>query len=303
MKTAALLLLTLWPAALSAQALSLPGNAERTLSRTVEQASYALPVGPWSEGAVPTRPLSGAQSVEVWQIPARALDPGVILASLRDQLLDQGFEVLLDCAATGCGGFDFRFAIPVEPPPDMLVDLGAYRFLSARKGEAAVSLLVSRTPQGGYVQITRIAPDPDALPGAAPDAPALRAPVPGDLATALEVSGHAILDGVDFQTGVTALTGEPIPSLQALAAYLDANPDLAVSIVGHTDAQGALEGNIALSRQRAGAVVERLVTGYGVPRAQLTAAGMGYLSPVASNLTDDGRTANRRVEAMVTGRR
>ena len=39
---------------------------------------------------------------------------------------------------------------------------------------------------------------------------------------------------------------------------------------------------------------------YGVPRRQLEAEGMGYLAPIASNLTEDGREANRRVEVIVT---
>jgi len=37
-----------------------------------------------------------------------------------------------------------------------------------------------------------------------------------------------------------------------------------------------------------------------VPRSQLDAQGMGYLSPIANNLTQEGRDANRRVEVIVT---
>jgi OOP family OmpA-OmpF porin len=78
-------------------------------------------------------------------------------------------------------------------------------------------------------------------------------------------------------------------------------PDQTISIVGHTDSSGGLDGNIAISRQRAAAVIKRLVVDFGAPRARLTAAGMGYLAPIASNLTQEGREANRRVEAVVTG--
>jgi OOP family OmpA-OmpF porin len=47
-------------------------------------------------------------------------------------------------------------------------------------------------------------------------------------------------------------------------------------------------------------VLERLVTTYDIPPHQLDAQGMGYLSPVASNLTEEGREVNRRVEVIIT---
>ena len=46
-------------------------------------------------------------------------------------------------------------------------------------------------------------------------------------------------------------------------------------------------------------MLERLVSAHGVPRAQLDAEGMGYLSPIAPNLDAAGREANRRVEAVL----
>ena len=57
-----------------------------------------------------------------------------ILAPLRDQLEEQGYEVRLDCAARDCGGFGFRFGIEVVPAPDMMVDISRYHFLSAVAG-------------------------------------------------------------------------------------------------------------------------------------------------------------------------
>ena len=46
-------------------------------------------------------------------------------------------------------------------------------------------------------------------------------------------------------------------------------------------------------------LLDRLVEGHGVPRAQLEADGVGYLAPIASNLSEAGRQANRRVEAVL----
>ena len=46
-------------------------------------------------------------------------------------------------------------------------------------------------------------------------------------------------------------------------------------------------------------MAERLITAYGASRPQLRAEGMGWLAPLATNLTPEGREANRRVEAVV----
>ncbi len=76
-----------------------------------------------------------------------------------------------------------------------------------------------------------------------------------------------------------------------------------VILVGHTDASGPLDMNVAVSRKRAESVVARLINVYGVPSAQVSAEGVGYLSPRASNLTDEGRHKNRRVEAVLASTR
>ena len=57
---------------------------------------------------------------------------------------------------------------------------------------------------------------------------------------------------------------------------------------------------VAGADSRAGSVLERLVSAHGVSRRQLDAQGMGYLAPIASNLTPQGREANRRVEVIIT---
>ena len=89
------------------------------------------------------------------------------------------------------------------------------------------------------------------------------------------------------------------PSLASLASFLAADPDRRVVLVGHTDTVGSLERNIELSRARAASVLERMVTLHGIDRTQLSAEGVGYLAPGASNETEAGREANRRVEAVL----
>jgi hypothetical protein len=70
--------------------------------------------------------------------------------------------------------------------------------------------------------------------------------------------------------------------------------------VGHTDAEGGRDSNIALSEARAEAVRRHLIdVTLGVNPAQLDAAGIGYLAPRATNETAGGREANRRVEVVL----
>ena len=100
-----------------------------------------------------------------------------------------------------------------------------------------------------------------------------------------------------------ALGKGPFASVQSLADFLLAHPDISVAVVGHTDSVGSQDINIALSRQRAAAVRQRLIDAYDVDPAQVQAEGMGYLAPVASNLTAEGRELNRRVEAVLLSQR
>ena len=123
---------------------------------------------------------------------------------------------------------------------------------------------------------------------------------PGDFAAILMSTGSVALDDLQFESGKAVLEAGTYPSLTAIAAWLQANPALDVTLVGHTDASGSLVANVALSRQRASAVRDALIKSYGAPAARIDAQGSGYLSPRATNQTPEGRAKNRRVEVMLT---
>jgi OOP family OmpA-OmpF porin len=241
-----------------------------------------------------------------------------LLSPLRAQLTEAGFEVILDCEARSCGGFDFRYGTEILPEPDMHVDLADFRFLSAQRGDEAVSVLVSRSALSGYVQITLVSsvPQDRAVPaGPGPEMPVIdikteagpdNADLPEQAAgigPALDEVGRAVLADLDFASGAAALTGDDYPSLAAVAAWLEANPDGRVALVGHTDASGSLEANIALSERRAEAVAQVLIDRYGIGRDRVAARGVGFLAPRATNQTEEGRQKNRRVEVVVTSTR
>jgi OOP family OmpA-OmpF porin len=119
----------------------------------------------------------------------------------------------------------------------------------------------------------------------------------------LKTDGHAVLVDVRFESGSADLSAGPTPSLDAIAGYLSANPAATILIVGHTDASGGLQSNLSLSRMRAQAVVERLVRDMAADPERIMAEGAGPLAPIATNLTEEGRQKNRRVEAVLTSTR
>ncbi len=323
--------LRLAPASAEPVDLPLPAGATATDSRVQDPGSALVAGGAWANGAVPGVPAEGRIAMGAWRV-STAETTLALMMPYRQALTRAGFTTMLDCATDLCGGFDFRYAIPVLAEPAMHVDLGDFRYLSARRdgagGAEYVAVLVSRSNESGFVQILTAAPSarpevatvpsstiappvpPSVLTGpAATTQPAAPPPVepaapagetPGDLAARLAADGRVALDDLAFTSGSAELSPGDYASLNALAAWLSRTPDAQVTLVGHTDAQGSLAANVALSKRRAESVRARLIAGDGGLSARISAEGAGYLAPRASNLTDEGRQKNRRVEVILT---
>ncbi|WP_316299276.1 OmpA family protein [Aliisedimentitalea sp. MJ-SS2] len=310
----ACLLLPLFAAGVLAFELSLPGNARETTRDDTSPDAHTLATAGFADGAMPLATVEGAVSRAAWRIDVQGITTLQLVSPLRDQLREEGFDILFECEAATCGGFDFRYRLEVFPAPHMHIDLFDYRYLAASRGAGTgaaehVTILASRSSSAGFVQITTITPPGKMAPVTNTTGSSVRTKPtsttttdPGTdlpLAEQLERRGHAILGDLAFETGSSALGAGDFTSLAELAGFLSADPNRRVALVGHTDAVGALAGNIALSKRRAASVLERLVSAHGVPRGQLDAEGMGYLSPVTTNLTPEGRDQNRRVEAVL----
>jgi OOP family OmpA-OmpF porin len=118
----------------------------------------------------------------------------------------------------------------------------------------------------------------------------------GDMLSALNTNGRIALS-IHFDTGKATIKPESEGIVGEIAALLKANPELRVTIEGHTDNTGTPQGNRALSEQRAKAVVEAVIA-QGVEASRLSAVGWGEDKPVADNATEAGRAKNRRVEVV-----
>lgn len=119
-----------------------------------------------------------------------------------------------------------------------------------------------------------------------------------DMEKALDASGKVALYGIYFDTNQATLKPESKATLDEIAKLLQQAPELKVHVVGHTDNQGGLDFNMGLSKRRADAVRAALTSQYGIDGARLTANGVSYLAPVASNAEEAGRAKNRRVELV-----
>ncbi len=90
-------------------------------------------------------------------------------------------------------------------------------------------------------------------------------------------------------------------SLDRIAEIMQRYPQTDIVVAGHTDNIGAPRYNLDLSLRRANAVADYFIA-RGVSRARLATEGHGDLAPVASNMTAEGRSLNRRVEIFVVPR-
>ncbi|WP_366926913.1 OmpA family protein [Pseudogemmobacter hezensis] len=299
----------------------MPFPVQNALALPAEYDSYALPVGVWQNGQLPVEMFEGQVDRRAWQLDAGRASLLEVMAPLREQLIAAGYQIVLDCDAPQCGGFDFRFSTQVLPEPEMHVDLNEFRFVAARRGPQAVGLLVSRSASAAFVQIITVgdtalpglpvqdvgmaaAPPPVTSPQTTPPQtnPAPRPPsdpaLQPETVARLDAGLPFALDDLVFDTGAATLSHQDYPSLAALAAWIGADPGRRVILVGHTDLSGPLQGNIALSKRRAEAVRAALIADFGVPAARISAEGAGPLAPRADNATEEGRQKNRRVEAI-----
>jgi outer membrane protein OmpA-like peptidoglycan-associated protein len=284
----------------------LPKNAVQTALREEVATLQPLPRGVFTGSDTQFLAAEGRVVHAAYTISATSLTPFQLIAPLKAQLEADGYQSIFACADTVCGGFDFRYLLDVLPEPHMHVDLGNFQYLLAtNQSGGVVALVTSRARTAGFVHITQITPDNSSIVVAASASTkestdtTVTTVVRGHLAQTLTQNGSVPLDDLAFETGSSTLAEGRYKTLAALANFL-LTSEARVTLVGHTDAEGGLDSNIALSRKRAASVRDRLIATYGVAASQVAAEGVGYLAPRASNATPQGRETNRRVEAILT---
>ena len=105
--------------------------------------------------------------------------------------------------------------------------------------------------------------------------------------------------GILFATNSATLSAESKEALKQFANGIADMPETNLTIYGHTDNTGTLEVNQKVSKNRAIAV-EKYLKSCGIASDRMTAEGLAYDFPVASNDTAEGRAQNRRVEVYIS---
>ena len=109
-------------------------------------------------------------------------------------------------------------------------------------------------------------------------------------------SGVCITIGCDllFESNSERIRPATCPEIGTVAAVVKKYPETSIKVDVHTDCVRSEEENLALSELQAWILKKALVE-EGVTASRITARGWGESKPVASNATEEGRKANRRV--------
>lgn len=103
---------------------------------------------------------------------------------------------------------------------------------------------------------------------------------------------------IEFESGSAILTETGKRILDEMAVALNKVGGKQVKIIGHTDSSGDASRNVILSKERAVAVQDYLVS-KNIATDRLSTEGKGSSEPIADNATADGRRKNRRIEFEV----
>ncbi len=228
-----------------------------------------------------------------------------IFRNYRTALESAGFEVLFSCSDKECGYlfhwllYKDRKMIKTTKTSGSAFDRPEdIRYLSAKKTAEDgaiihVSLLVAidsiwtKKPVT-LLEVIKIKSMDTAMVSANAEV----------MAEGIDATGHIAIYGIYFDTDSDSLKAKSDSTLEEIGKLLTKRPSLKLLVVGHTDSQGGYDYNMSLSQRRAAAVVKALTQRFGVDAMRLKPAGVGYLSPVATNDTADGQAQNRRVELV-----
>jgi outer membrane protein OmpA-like peptidoglycan-associated protein len=158
---------------------------------------------------------------------------------------------------------------------------------------------------GAATTRTSTAPQPPPRPGARPQGGEAPAPAPVPLPpppkasrAQLETGRIALSEKIEFEPGSARIAERSFGILDDVVAILESNPGVAIVVEGHTDSKGAPGKNRELSYNRAESV-KKFIVRRGIEARRIDTRGYGETKPIATNSTEAGREANRRVEIRV----
>ncbi|MFN5324776.1 MAG: OmpA family protein, partial [Bacteroidota bacterium] len=115
----------------------------------------------------------------------------------------------------------------------------------------------------------------------------------------ISIGSKVVLKNIFFASGSFELKQSSFPELEKVLGFLKSNPKVKIELSGHTDNIGDKKSNLILSKNRAKAVYDHLVS-KGVSPSRLSFEGYGDTMPVELNTNEEGRAVNRRTEFKIT---
>jgi chemotaxis protein MotB len=185
--------------------------------------------------------------------------------------------------------FSKAVGIDVFPQSGMGLLAGTENVVSASSSEQSGTEMLPHELEGLKVALTKSAAKVDDMKGL----------------MILQRRSEVVLrmpENVVFASGDDSVKEGAARALHVIAQELVGRP-VDVRVEGHTDNRpiktARFHSNWDLSTARATAVIMSL-SREGIESSRLAAAGYGEFRPVASNATDEGRRANRRVDLVVS---
>jgi outer membrane protein OmpA-like peptidoglycan-associated protein len=114
----------------------------------------------------------------------------------------------------------------------------------------------------------------------------------------IKSGSRVVLKNLIFKQSSTDLDDESLPFLRDLLHLFRIDPDIQITIEGHTDNRGDFRSNIKLSRERSEVIKNFLVIN-GIKKSQIKVKGLGPTKPRFSNDSEESRKLNRRVELLI----
>ncbi|MEZ5359492.1 MAG: CsgG/HfaB family protein [Candidatus Zixiibacteriota bacterium] len=114
----------------------------------------------------------------------------------------------------------------------------------------------------------------------------------------LDATGKVVTHGILFDVDSYTIKGESFKTLRDISRLLEDDPELRLSIEGHTDSDGDDAHNMELSKMRAKSVCDYLIQTYSINAGRLEAKGWGESKPIDTNGSAEGKANNRRVELV-----
>ncbi|WP_339897262.1 DUF4892 domain-containing protein [uncultured Gilvimarinus sp.] len=252
---------------------------------------------------VPHLDLKGKSTIIGYEAP-KDQSTLQVFANYLDALKKSDFEILFQCEHRECGDEQIKQLWSGSPQrgrfgnaiTTSIYKRDDYRMLTAKKeiGKEEVYLSVY-VHKDGAIHEVEIVHDIVEITKMNTDLVTINAQY---LTDSLAREGKVVLHGLNFATGEAELLPSSQEALKVILTYLESTPTERFYVVGHTDTTGDHALNMQLSEQRAESIRTALIE-QGVNADRLLAAGVGAMTPISSNTSNDGHSQNRRVELVL----